>query len=83
MNTSDLVDFFAWCCVLNYSILLIWFVMFSFAHDWLHLMHGKWFELDKRQFDLANYWLIGCFKLLIFVFCLAPYIALRIISQYP
>jgi len=46
----------------------------------LHLMHGKWFELTEQQFDVINYCGMGFFKLFIFVFNLAPYIALRIID---
>ena len=80
MNITELASFFAWCTVINYSVLLIWFLIFSLGHDWLHLMHGKWFDLTAKQFDLVNYCGIGLFKLFIFVFNLAPYIALRIIE---
>jgi hypothetical protein len=54
--------------------------MFSLGHDWLHLMHGKWFDLTEQQFDLINYCGMGLFKLCILVFNLAPYIALQIIE---
>jgi hypothetical protein len=54
--------------------------MFSLGHDWLHLMHGKWFDLTEQQFDLVNYCGMGLFKLFVFLFNLAPYIALRIIE---
>jgi hypothetical protein len=80
MLTTDLVDFFAWCTLINYFVLVIWFILFCLGHDWLHLMHGKWFELTEQQFDLVNYCGMGSFKLFILVFNLAPYIALRIIG---
>jgi hypothetical protein len=80
MITTELVSFFAWCTLINYTVLLIWFVVFSLGHDWLHLMHGKWFDLDQQQFDLANYFGLGLFKLCILIFNVAPYIALRIIE---
>jgi len=76
----DLVGFFGWCTLINYSLLLIWFFMFSLGHDWLHLMHGKWFELTEQQFDLFNYCGMGFYKLFVFVFNLSPYIALRIME---
>ncbi|MFT5925264.1 MAG: hypothetical protein ACI9LE_002270 [Paraglaciecola sp.] len=79
MFTSELVSFFAYCTLINYSVLLIWFVVFRLGHDWLHLMHGKWFKLTEQQFDLINYCGMGLFKLFIFILYLAPYIALRII----
>ena len=80
MHINDLTIFFAWCTLINYSVLVTWFFMFSIGHDWLHLMHGKWFELTERQFDLVNYCGMGLFKLFIVVFNVAPYIALRIIE---
>jgi hypothetical protein len=80
MVHEELANFLAWCAILNYSMLLIWFCIFSLGHNWLHIMHGKWFELTQQQFDLVNYYGMGLFKLFIFFFNLAPYIALRIIS---
>jgi len=80
MFTTEMMSFLAWCTLINYSVLLIWFFVFSLGHDWLHLMHGKWFDLTEQQFDLINYCGMGLFKLCILVFNLAPYVALRIIE---
>lgn len=79
MFTSELASFFAYCTLINYLVLLLWFVVFRLGHDWLHLMHGKWFEMTEQQFDLINYCGMGLFKLFILIFNLAPYIALSII----
>jgi hypothetical protein len=79
MFTSELASFFAYCTLINYSVLLLWFVVFRLGHDWLHLMHGKWFDMTEQQFDLINYCGMGLFKLFILIFSLAPYIALSII----
>ena len=27
-----------WCALINYGILLLWFLIFSLAHDWLWLL---------------------------------------------
>jgi hypothetical protein len=80
MFTSEMMSFLAWCTLINYSLLLIWFFVFSLGHDWLHLMHRKYFELTEQQFDLINYCGMGLFKLCILVFNLAPYIALHLIE---
>ena len=80
MLTTELVSFFGWCTLINLSVLMVWFFIFSLAHDWLHLMHGKWFELSAKQFDIANYCGMWLFKLFIFTFNVAPYIALRIMQ---
>ncbi|MBU3006072.1 DUF6868 family protein [Paraglaciecola arctica] len=80
MFIEQLLSFFAWCTLLNYSVLIIWFFIFKLGHDWLHLLHGKWFDLNEQQFDLINYCGMGLFKLLILVFNLAPWIALQLIE---
>jgi hypothetical protein len=80
MDKIELANFLAWCTIINYSLLMVWFSVFTIGHDWLHLMHGKWFDLTKEQFDIVNYGGMALFKLFIFIFNLAPYLALRIIA---
>jgi len=80
MDNTELVNFLAWCTTINYILLVIWFMVFITAHSWLHSLHTYWFELSVKQFDLFNYGGMGLYKLLIFVFNLAPYLALRIIN---
>lgn len=69
-----------WCTVINGGILLLWFIVFTVAHDWIHRMHGKWFQLSKERFDEIHYQSMSFFKLSIFLFNLAPYLALRIVG---
>ena len=28
-------NFLLWCTVINYGILLVWFLVFTLAHDWM------------------------------------------------
>lgn len=79
MNYIELANLLGWCALINYSLLLLWFFVFSLAHDWLFRLHSRWFSLTVGQFDLINYGGVGLYKLLIFVFNLAPYLALRFI----
>jgi hypothetical protein len=30
-----------WCTVINYGILLMWFLVFILAHDWIYNLHGR------------------------------------------
>ncbi len=80
MDNTDLANLLAWCVIINYILLLIWFIMFIVAKHWLYSLHLRWFKITERQFNLLNYGGIGLYKLLIFVFNLAPYIALRMIN---
>ena len=70
-----------WCTVINFGLLIVWFVGFLVARDWIRRLHGKWFKLSEESFDVIQYAGMGIFKLLIFVFNLVPYIALLIVGD--
>lgn len=80
MNVETLRNFFLWCLIINTGLLLYWFAFFSLAHDWLYRFHGRWFKLPVEKFDTIHYGGMAIFKILIFVFNLAPYIALWIVG---
>jgi hypothetical protein len=69
----------AWCAVTNFALLLLWFMFFSLAHDWLYRVHGKWFRLSVENFDAIHYAGMAFYKLCILLFNLVPYLVLRII----
>ncbi len=69
----------AWSAVINYALLILWFLIFSLAHDWLHRLHGKWFTISGEHFDAIHYLSMAFFKLCIFLFYLTPYLVLRIV----
>jgi hypothetical protein len=43
-----------WSTVINYGILLLWFTVLVFAHDWLRHLHGRWFRLSHEHFDALH-----------------------------
>ncbi|MGD9041295.1 MAG: hypothetical protein PVH82_16770 [Desulfobacteraceae bacterium] len=43
-------------------------------------MHSKWFNLSVERFDAIHYAGIAAFKMGLWLFILAPYLALRIIG---
>ena len=67
-----------WCAVINYGILLVWFLLFILAHDWMYLLHGRWFRLSVEQFDMLHYAAMAIFKVGIILLNLVPYIALHL-----
>jgi hypothetical protein len=44
-----------WCAIINYGILLMWFLFFMLAHDSMYQLHGRWFPLSVEQFDMLHY----------------------------
>jgi Family of unknown function (DUF6868) len=78
MSIDALRKTLLWCAVINYGILLVWFLFFIFAHDWIYLLHSRWFHpLSVEQFDMLHYAGMSIYKLGILLLNVAPYIALH------
>jgi len=67
-----------WCAIFNYAVLYLWFLWFAVAGDGLRRLVGRWFRVPREQFDGAQLLAMTVYKIAIFLFVLAPYIALRI-----
>ena len=69
-----------WCALMNMGLLLWWFLVFAFAHEWIYRMHGRWFAMPVERFNAIHYAGMAAFKIAIFVFNVMPYLALRIVG---
>ena len=69
-----------WCVVINYGVLLVWWLFFLFAHDRMYGLHSRWFHLSVEQFDALHYAGMVLYKIGILLFNLVPYIALCIVG---
>lgn len=79
MSSDSLYDFMIWSLVVNYAVLLIWFLAFLFARGFIRKIHGRWFNLSDQTFDAIHYSGMAFYKVVIFFFNLAPLIALCIV----
>ncbi len=80
MTLEIIRDALGWCTVINFGLLLWWFLFFTFGHDWTYRMHSRWYNLTADRFDTLHYAGITFFKIGIFFFNLAPYLSLRIVG---
>ena len=69
-----------WCSVINMMILLVWFLAFVFARNLVFKMHTRWFRISEERFDEIHYTMMGYYKLIVFVFNVIPYLAMRIVA---
>lgn len=83
MNAGWVRDFLLWCALINYGVLLLWFLVFVFAHDWMLRLHGRWFQLSRERFDGIHYAGMAFYKIGILLFILVPYVALWIVGGQP
>lgn len=77
MDLQTLQTFLGWCLVLNYGILLGWAAA-TLSGDWVDRIHMRITGLDRDTVKALHFRLMGEFKLLVFVFNLAPWLALVI-----
>lgn len=80
MNVELVTAVLGWCTLINYGLLILWFLFLSLAHDWTHRLHSKWFRISSEQFDTIHYSMMGIFKLAVIGLNLVPYLALRIVA---
>lgn len=67
--------------LIAWGVLLVWFVVFLMAGDWIHSLHGQWFEMTRREMDLIFYAGMGLFKLGALLLFLIPWIAIRLVRR--
>lgn len=79
MSLDQLHDFLLWNLTLNYSVLLLWFGMLTFAHDVIYRLHTRWFRLTPQTFDALHYGGMALYKIGILLFNLAPLLAICLI----
>jgi len=80
MTTASIANFFLWCAIVNYTILIVWFVAMVAARDTIYKLHSRWFKLTEERFDGFMYLGMAIYKILVLVLNVAPFIALKIIG---
>jgi hypothetical protein len=82
MSIKFVCDFLLWCLVANYVVLLLWFLVFMLARDWIFRLHTSWFGLSGTQFDAIHYSGMALYKICILVFNLTPFVAARVVMSH-
>ena len=80
MTIETLRHFFAWCAVINYAMLLLWFILNLVAHGLFVNLSQRFFGVSAEKYDSISLKGMFFFKLSIWLFCIAPYLALRIMG---
>jgi hypothetical protein len=80
MTASGIKDVLLWCVAINYGVLLVWFGLFVYAHDWMYRIHTRWFKISVEVFDAIQYAGLSVYKIGIILFNLVPLVALCLSS---
>ncbi|MGH1370627.1 MAG: DUF6868 family protein [Cellvibrionaceae bacterium] len=79
MTIVEFQSFLGWCIIINFGVLMWWFLFLVFAHDWVYHLHHRWFKISEPRFDEIHYSAIAYYKLSVFVLMVVPYLALKIV----
>jgi len=78
--TLSLSDFFLASALINYSVLTLWLSIILIARDSIYQLHAKIFAIAVDDVKITHFRAMAYYKMGIFLFNLAPWIALEIIS---
>jgi hypothetical protein len=76
MNAAEIARFLLYTALVNYAVLIVWFLAFMAARDWLYRVHTNWFKLSPDEFDAIHYGGMAVYKLGILLFNVAPLVGL-------
>ena len=80
MTIEALQHFFGWCAVLNYGLLILWFVLGLIARPLLMGLCQKAFRISEETYDRGMFYGIMYYKLGVILLTVIPYIALSIVK---
>ncbi len=51
MSLEELRRFLLYCSIVNFSLLVLWFFVFTNFHEKLYHLHRRWFDIPHDTFD--------------------------------
>lgn len=72
-------SFFLWLTIVNFAMMILSFIIFASAKDFIYKVHTTWFKISTEKFHSSIYKAFAYYKFLIIGLNLAPYVALSII----
>ena len=79
-NLETLTAFFGWMTVINMGLLIFSTIMLMLLKDFVSRIHGRLFKIPPGELNPLYFRFLANFKVLVLIFNLAPYIALKIMS---
>jgi hypothetical protein len=77
-SLETLAAFLGWCTLINLGMLMFASLLLVYMRGPISKIHGGMFGLDDTDLSRAYFQYLAQYKILIFVFNLMPYLALRI-----
>lgn len=78
MSIAELTTFLGWVSVINIGVLLFSTAMVIIFRDCVANIHTKAFSISKDELPFAYFQYLAQYKTMTLIFCLAPYVALKV-----
>ena len=79
MDIQTVTDFFMWCSIINCGFLILGSIFLWVRPEFVYKIQGNFVPLSREQLEIFFYGFIGLFKILVLIFNVVPFIALKII----
>ncbi len=80
MTMQEITTLFGWMSIFHISALTLAFVFITLFDDFVFTIHKKLFGIEKAVLKPMYLTVLGQYKILFFVFALAPYFALKLMD---
>lgn len=81
MNIDLVSKALMWSTVINFGVLVLWFVFWVSSRRWMYQLHSRFFPITFEQYSMVHFCGMAAYKLGILAFNLVPFIALYIIKR--
>ena len=82
MTIAELTTFLGWCTVINSGLLFFWGIVLAAVPDLAYQLQIRFTtkNMERKEWDLIMYGFLAVFKILVVVFNLVPWIALKMMA---
>ncbi len=81
MTISQITELLGWASVVNIAYLLLVAFVLTFMRGTIYSIHNKMLGIDEKELSSKYFDFLSIYKIMTFVFIVAPYIALKIMGQ--
>ena len=81
ITLQQLTELLGWASVVNIGFLLLVFITLTAMKGMYITVHKKMFGMSEDDLSRAYFQYMAQYKIVVFVFNLAPYVALKIMGQ--
>ena len=81
ITLSQLTEFLGWASVINIGYLLFSTLLIVAMKPVIASIHSKMFGVSEKDLSLVYFKYLANYKILSFIFVVAPYVSLKIMGQ--